>query len=422
MTNSNEATVWQQLFQKKMLLCVGLGFSSGLPLYLVLQLIPAWLRSEHVDLKQISLFALAGLPWSWKFLWSPLLDRWSLSSLGIRRSWMLLTQIALCLIIACMGLFSPTSQIIPIAWMTLCIALFSATQDIALDAFRRELLSDEELGLGNSIHVYAYRISSLVPGSLSLFLADLFSWKFAFFITAFFMLIGIVTALFSTEPTHQKISVRFSESFTLPLKEFLSRNGWRHACLILMFLLFYKLGDNMATALSQPFYLDMGYSLTQIALIAKHAALWPSIVGGLLGGVLMLRIGINRALWLFGLMQMLAILGYALLTQLNGSLTALALVIAAEYFGVGLGTAAFTAFIARATAKHYAASQFALLTALMALPRSVANAFAGHVIEALGWQHFFYFCTVLALPGMILLYWVAPWQNSKEKSEKSVQS
>lgn len=408
------------VFSTKMLLCVGLGFSSGLPLYLVLQLIPAWLRSEHIDLKQISLFALAGLPWSWKFIWAPLLDRWQLTPLGIRRSWMLLSQIALAMLIAGMGMLSPASQIQLIALATLAVAFLSATQDIALDAFRRELLTDEELGLGNSIHVYTYRISSLIPGSLSLFLADYFTWSFSFAVTACFMLVGMITALFAPEPIHQARPSRLQDSFIEPLQEFFTRQGWQHAALILLFLFFYKLGDNLATALSQPFYLDMGYSLTEIALVAKHAALWPSIVGGLLGGALMLKIGINRALWWFGLVQMLSILGYAMLTHYPGSLLALASAIGTEYFGIGLGTVAFTAFIAKTTARHYAATQFALLTALAALPRSVTNAFAGHLVEALGWETFFYLCTLLALPGMALLYWVAPTGilNASNSGEK----
>jgi len=398
----------KRVLSGKMLLCVGLGFTSGMPLYLVLQLIPAWLRSEQIDLKQISLLALAGLPWSWKFIWAPLVDRWQLTPLGHRRSWMLLSQIGLALLMAGMGLLSPQHQIEWIALATLFVAFLSATQDIALDAFRRELLSDEELGLGNSVHVYAYRLSSLVPGSLSLFLADHFSWSFTFAVTAAFMLVGMAVSLFATEPQHEPRPARFQDSFSLPLREFFGREGWRSAVLILLFLVFYKLGDNLATALAQPFYLDMGFSLTDIALIAKHAALWPSIAGGLLGGALMLKIGINRALWWFGWVQMFSILGYAALTYFQGSHWMLAAVISVEYFGVGLGTAAFTAFIAKSTARHYAATQFALLTALATLPRSVTNAFAGHLVSALGWEHFFYFCTALAVPGMLLLFWVAP--------------
>jgi PAT family beta-lactamase induction signal transducer AmpG len=176
-----------------------------------------------------------------------------------------------------------------------------------------------------------------------------------------------------------------------------------------MFL--YKIGDNMATALSMPFYLEVGFSKTEIGLVAKHAALWPSIIGGLLGGLVMVRVGINRALWLFGVVQVASILGFAVLASTGPELWLLALVIGFEYLGVGMGTAAFTAFIARETSKMYAATQFALFTALAAVPRTLANASTGWIVEQIGWVDFFLFCTLLALPGMLLLFWVAPWRS-----------
>ncbi len=178
----------------------------------------------------------------------------------------------------------------------------------------------------------------------------------------------------------------------------------------------YKLGDNMATALATPFYLDLGFSMTEIGLVAKHAALWPAIAGGLLGGVFMLRLGINRALWVFGLVQMISILGFAWLASVGPALWLLAVVIAFEYLGVGLGTAAFTAFIARESSKAFAATQFALFTALAALPRSLANAVTGFIVEETGWVIFFCLCTLLAIPGMVTLLWVAPWQADREQA------
>ena len=177
------------------------------------------------------------------------------------------------------------------------------------------------------------------------------------------------------------------------------------------FLFFYKLGDSMATALSTPFYLELGFTKTQIGLVAKNAALWPSIIGGLLGGVIMIRLGINRALWLFGVLQLISILGFAVLAEAGALLWLLALVISFEYLGVGMGTAAFTAFIARETSRQFAATQFALFTALTALPRTLVNASTGIIVESVGWTEFFLLCTLLALPGMLLLWWVAPWRK-----------
>ncbi|MDP2131999.1 MAG: MFS transporter, partial [Sulfuritalea sp.] len=183
------------LFTQRMMICVFTGFSSGLPLYLLLNLVPAWLRSEGVDLKTIGLFALIQFPYTWKFLWSPLLDRYA-PPLGRRRGWMLITQVGLLAAIASLGLFAPGSEIVPILWLTAAVALLSATQDIALDAYRREILSESELGLGNSVHVNAYRIAGLVPGSLSLILADRLPWLQVFVITALFMLPGMLLAIF----------------------------------------------------------------------------------------------------------------------------------------------------------------------------------------------------------------------------------
>src|SRR5437762_1143784 len=199
---------WRQaLFNRRMLICVFTGFSSGLPLYLLLNLLPAWLRSERVDLRSIGLFALIQLPFTWKFIWSPLVDRYALPLLGRRRGWMLVTQVLLLGSIPLFGALSPRLDLWTIAYLAAAVALFAATQDIVLDAYRRELLPDPELGLGNAIHVQAYRISSLVPGALSLILADLLPWQAVFSITALFMLPGIINTLLIAEPRLDRKSV-----------------------------------------------------------------------------------------------------------------------------------------------------------------------------------------------------------------------
>ncbi|MBN8453300.1 AmpG family muropeptide MFS transporter [Accumulibacter sp.] len=403
------------LLTRRMLICVLTGFSSGMPLYLLLNLLPAWLRSESVDLKTIGLFALIQFPYTWKFLWAPLLDRYRLP-LGRRRGWMLLSQIGLLLSIGLLGGLSPAANLTSVVWLSVALAFLSATQDIALDAFRREILSDQELGLGNSVHVNAYRVAGLVPGSLSLILADLLPWAQVFWITATFMLPGMVMALLVAEPAVSGAPKTLRQAVVEPFHEFIGRQGWSGALLVLGFIFLYKLGDSLATALSTPFYLDLGYSKTDIGVIAKHAGLWPAVFGGLLGGLWMVRLGINRALWLFGVVQMVTILGFAWLawrgvqTSIDGGdRAALASVIAAEYLGVGLGTAAFTAFIARATNPAFTATQFALFTSLAAVPRTFINAGAGALVEAVGWFSFFILCFLLAAPGMALLLKVAPW-------------
>ena len=406
------------LLTRRMLICVFTGFSSGLPLYLLLNLLPAWLRNEGVDLKIIGFFALIQFPYTWKFLWAPLLDRYRLP-LGRRRGWMLLSQIGLLLSIGLLGGFSPSTNLTPVIWLSVALAFLSATQDVALDAFRREILSDAELGLGNSVHVNAYRIAGLVPGSLSLILADLIPWAQVFWITATFMVPGMVMVLLVDEPVALSPPKTLRAAVIEPFHEFIGRKGWLGAALVLGFIFLYKLGDSLATSLSTPFYLDLGYSMTDIGVIAKHAGLWPAVFGGLLGGLWMVRLGINRALWLFGLVQMATILGFAWLASrgmqpaIDGiDRLALASVISAEYLGVGLGTAAFTAFIARATNPAFTATQFALFTSLAAVPRTFVNATAGALVESLGWVSFFFLCFGLALPGMLLLFKVAPWNET----------
>ena len=405
------------VLNRRMLICVMTGLASGMPLYLLIQLVPAWLRAAEVSLAEIGLFALVGLPYTWKFLWAPFMDRLRMP-LGRRRGWMLAAQIGLVCCIGALGYIDPLNQTALVAVFASVIAFLSATQDVAIDAYRREILPDEELGLGNAIHVQAYRIASLVPGSLSLILADMLPWVWVFWITAAFMGVGILLSLSVTEPEHSGPQPRtLRETLVTPFSEYFQRVGWRTAALALFFMVAYKLGDNMATALATPFYLDLGFSMTEIGLVAKHAALWPAIAGGLLGGLLMLRLGINRALWIFGLVQMISILGFAWLASVGNALWLLAVVISFEYLGVGLGTAAFTAFIARESSRAFAATQFALFTALAALPRSLANAVTGFIVEETGWVLFFLLCTLLAIPGMVTLIWVAPWRADAEPVE-----
>lgn len=399
------------IFNRRMLICVFTGFSSGLPLYILISLLPAWLRSEGVDLKAIGLFSLISLPFTWKFIWAPLFDRYTLP-MGRRRGWLLLTQLALLISIPLFGFLHATLDIWTVAYFAALVAFFSASQDIVLDAYRRELLPDIELGLGNVVHVNAYKIAGLVPGSLSLILADHLPWKSVFLITALFMLPGIVMTLLVQEPAlKQGAPKTLKQAVVEPFHEFISRNGLNTALLILAFIFLYKLGDSMAVALATPFYLDMGFSKTEIGLVAKNAGLWASVAGGILGGIWMIKLGINRALWIFGVVQMLAILGFAWLALAGHNLWVLALVIGFEAFGVGLGTAAFVAYIAQTTHPLYTATQFALFTSLAAVPRTVANAATGFLVESLGWFNFYMLCFLLAIPGMLLLIKIAPWQK-----------
>ncbi len=408
------------LWNRRMLICIFTGFASGLPLYLLLNLVPAWLKTEGLSLRTIGAFALIQFPYTWKFLWAPLLDRYGiLPWLGRRRSWMFVSQLGLIAAIGWLGQLSPRTDLALIVGLTALLAFLSATQDIALDAFRREILPDTELGLGNAIHVNAYRIAGLVPGSLSLILADHLPWSQVFLITAAFMIPGLLMTLAVGEPRAASGTPRtLRDAVVEPFREFFGRHGVQSALLVLAFLFFYKLGDSLCTALATPFYLDMGYSKTEIGIIAKNAGLWPMVAGGILGGIWMVKLGINRALWLFGVVQIVTILGFVWMAWIGpgestpARLATLAIVIAGEAIGAGLGTTAFVAFMARTTHPAYTATQLALFTSLMAVPRTFINASAGWLVEALGWNSFFWLCFLFAFPGMLLLLRVAPWNES----------
>ena len=418
---------WRHYFNRKMLICVMLGFTSGLPLFMLYNLLSAWLRAEQVDLKSIGLFALVGFPYTWKFLWSPLMDRFHFPLLGRRRGWMFATQLCLLAATGSMGFFSPQVDLTAIVILAGGIAFLSASQDIVIDAYRRELLEEHEQGSGTALFVNAYKMSTLVPGSLSLILSDFMSWQIVFAITALFMLPGLFTTLLIKEPHIYGDPPRtLREAVVMPFREFVQRSGWTQALWILAFIFLYKLGDSMATALATPFYMDLGFTRTQIGLVAKNAGLWASLAGGILGAVWLEKTGVNRGLWVFGVLQALAILGFALLAYVGVSDAALAvdslvkpqpdtlllgLVIGLEAFAVGLGTAAFTGYIATTTDPRYTATQFALFTSLAAVPRTFFNALTGFIVAETGWFYFFMICFLLAIPGMLLLPKIAPWNK-----------
>jgi PAT family beta-lactamase induction signal transducer AmpG len=410
---ATEQRNWKEiLFSRRMLICLFIGFTSGMPLYVLSQLVPAWLRSEGVDLATIGLFSLVALPYTWKFLWSPLMDRYKPPFLGRRRGWALMTQVSLLVSIGLLGRYNPAISLQSIVVLVFLVALFSASQDIVIDAYRRELLADDELGIGNSFFINAYRLSSLVPGSLALILSDHIPWESVYWVTAAFMLVGIGTTLAIREVSDDALAPRtLREAVIEPFHEFFARDGLTAGLAVLAFMLLYKLGDNMATALATPFYLDMGFSRTEIGAIAKIAALWSSIAGSILGGFAMLKLSINRALWIFGAVQLVTILGFAWLSVAGHDPVVLFIVVSAEYLGVGLGTVALIAYIARETSRAFTATQFALFTSLIAVPRTFANASTGFLIEAMGYTAFFLLCAAVAVPGMLMLLKVAPWRE-----------
>jgi PAT family beta-lactamase induction signal transducer AmpG len=400
---------------KALLVCIFLGFSSGLPLFILYNLLSAWLKSEGVDLKAIGLFALVGMPYTWKFLWAPAMDRFKLPFLGRRRGWMIATQIAVMLAVILMGQFNPSTEIWIVVFLASIVAFFSASQDIVVDAHRREWLTEGQMGSGTALFVNAYKLSTLVPGSLSLILSDLITWNWVFFITGLFMLPGILTTLLVSEPKEYGPPPQtMKEAVIEPFNEFIHRSGWKHAAFILLFIFLYKLGDSMASALATPFYIELGFTRTEIGLVAKNAGLWASILGGILGAYWMLKTGVNKGLWIFGVLQAVATLGFVVLAQSGPDLWVLSWVIGFEAITAGLGTAAFTAYLALETNPRFTATQFALFTSLSAVPRTFINALTGYIVEVTGWTNFFIICVILALPGLMLLPKIAPWRQEKK--------
>ena len=409
---TNTRLSWHSYLNRRMLICLFLGFTSGLPLFILLSLLQAWLAKSGLNVKALGLFALVMFPYTWKFLWSPLMDRFQFGRLGRRRGWMLLTQISLFVGIGAMGMLDPQTQVADIALMASLVAFLSASQDIVIDAYRREILTEQELGLGSALHVNAYKLSGMVPGALSLILADVLPWHVVFWITACFMLPGLLCTMVVKEPVvYGDPPKNLRQAVLLPFQEFIARAGWRQALWVLGFIFLYKLGDSMATALATKFYIDLGFSMTQIGVVSKTTSLWASVLGGIVGGIWMMRLGINRALWIFGVMQAVTILGFAWLAHVGADLPTLALVIGAEAFGVGVGTAAFVAYIMRETDPRYTATQFALFTSLAAVPRTFVNSSVGYIVAELGWTNFFLVCFALAIPGMLMLLKIAPWHH-----------
>ena len=409
---NNEAPAWRDYLDRRMLAVLVFGFSSGLPLFILLYLLQAWLAKSGLNVKTLGLFALVMFPYTWKFLWSPLMDRYHFGSLGRRRGWMAITQALLFVAIGTLGMLDPLSQISLIAGMASLVAFLSASQDIVVDAYRREVLPDNQQGLGAAVYVNAYKVAGMVPGALSLILADRMPWQPVFWITASFMLPGLICTLLVKEPAlYGAPPKNIAEAVVLPFREFIKRDGWRNALWILGFIFLYKLGDSMATALSTKFYLDIGFSMTQIGVIAKTTGLWASLAGGIVGGLWMLKIGINRGLWVFGAIQAIAVLGFAWLAQVGPNPLVLGTVIAFEAFGsLGLGSAAFVAYLSRATDPRYTATQYALFSSLAAVPRTFINASAGYIVAETGWFWFFFVCFALTVPGMLLLPKIAPWR------------
>jgi len=395
-----------------MLVALLMGFSSGLPLLLTGSVLQAWMTDEGVDLGTIGLFALVGLPYTLKFLWAPLTDRYCFPFFGRRRGWLITIQLALVLSIAGLGWTQPAQTPFTVAVVAWLLAFFSASQDIVIDAYRRESLADNELGLGSALYVNGYRIGMLLASGGGLIMADLIGFSMVYQFMALIMLVGILTTLFAPEPEIAAgTPATLQDAVVQPFVDYFRRH---HALLILLFILLYKVGDTMASHMTIPFYLDIGFSKTEIGAVVKLFGFWATIIGSIIGGIVILRTGIYRALWGFGILQALSTAGFAVLAQVGYSLPWLAGVIAFENLSAGMGTAAFVAFMASLTNKQFTATQYALLSSLMGIPRVIVAAPTGYFADWMGWTLFFTLCALIAIPGLVLLTRFRGWLKTDE--------
>lgn len=404
----------KKIFSRRMLSMLLVGYASGLPLLLIGSTLQAWMTDEGVDLTAIGMASLIGLPYVIKILWAPLLDRYKLPFLSRRKGWMILFQVLMVICILGLSFSNPKDNIYLTCTWAFLVALFSASQDIVIDAYRREILPDEELGLGSSLYVTGYRLAMLVSGAFALYLADQIPWKDVFTWLAVFMAPAILFTIISPEENkHIPVPANLKDAIIGPLAEFFKRRG---AFIMLAFILLYKVGDSMASNMTTPFILDLGYSKTDIAAVAKTFGMIATIVGGLFGGTLMLKMNMKVSLIFFGILQAVSTLGFSILAQLPVSFVNLASVIAFENLASGMGTAAYAAYMASITNKQFTATQYALLTALMGVPRVILSSPTGWMAKEMGWEMFFVFCTLVAVPGMLLLFSVFKLEKPAQKA------
>ncbi len=394
----------EKILTRRMLFALLMGFSAGLPLLLTKSTLKGWLTDSGLDLATIGFFSLAGMPYSLKFIWAPILDRWVPPFLGRwfgrRRSWIFIAQISVALALLLLSLSHPAQNLKWIAVLAVVIAFWSATQDIAIDALRIETLPPDEQGLGSGLYAQAYRIAMLVSGAGAFILADHVSWQQVYrWMAALMALMTLITWAAPRGPKHDSVPTSFKDAIWGPLRDYFQNPS---AWLFLSFILLFKVGDNVAAAMLEPFYIKLGFTKTAIGAVSKVFGLWATIGGSALGGILVLKYGVRRTLVPFGILQALSTLGFAWLASVGPSKTVLAVVVTFENVSSGLGTAAFLAFMASLVNLKYTATQYALLSAVATIPRDLFGASSGVLAERLGWAGFFVFCAAAAAPGLIL--------------------
>lgn len=398
--------------QPKMAVLLFLGFSSGLPFYLTSKTLQAWMTIANVDLATIGFFSLVTLPYSLKFVWAPLMDRYIPPFLGRRRGWVLITQILLLLVIAAMSLHDPRTGLKMLAVNAIAIAFFSASQDISLDAYRTDVLESREMGAGAAVFVMGYRVAMITTGALAFFLADRMSWNTVYVLIALLMIVGIVTTFIAPEPVLSDAPPKsLGEAVVLPFTDFFQRAGVFRALLVLLFIVLYKYSDSLAGSMTTPFLLQAGFSQSEVGAVFLGAGVIATIVGVVVAGAVIGKFGINKSLWIFLVFQGLSNLTYYGLSLSGRNHAFMTAAVITENFGLGLVTGAMTAYLMSMCNKRFTATQYALLSSLMAASRDILVAPAGKIIEATSWPSFFLITVAMAVPALLLLPFIAPWSR-----------
>ncbi|MCH2535687.1 MAG: AmpG family muropeptide MFS transporter [Bdellovibrionales bacterium] len=433
------------LFQKNMILALLMGFAAGLPLALTGKTLQAWMFEANMNIEEIGLFALIGLPYTIKFLWAPFFDMNPFGKFGRRRGWLLTNQVLLASSIFILSLMTPNKAPVLLAFIGLLTCFFSASQDIVIDAYRRDSLKDNELGMGSAYYTYGYRVAMLMSGAFALYMAEFMSWSMVYMVMALTMVPCILVSLWADEPKIEKEPPKSLKQTVIdPFKEFFTRSKLKVAFGILLFILLYKIGDTMAGNMTMPFYLDMGFSKAEVAAIAKVFGFFSSMGGFFIGGLLIAYLGIYRCLWIFGILQSLSTFSFvaipkvvnvgtigdtlmfqklsgmfgffqpvidfflSLVQDFTAGQIVLAAVIGFEDLSGGMGTAVFIAYMASVCNKRYSAAQYALLTSLMGVPRVIISSVTGYMVAYQGWIEFYITCGLLAVPGLLLLLYLKP--------------
>ena len=406
-----------------------LGFASGLPSHIIDVPLKAWLKTAGVGNSSITqLSALAMLPYAWKFVWSPLLDKYAPPFLGRRRGWLLVTQVALIASIALMAIQQPGAQNLQtMTIIAVAIGFFSASQDIASDAYRTDVLEELEMGAGAAVFTFGFRIAMLLASGWALIAADParaghLSWQSVYLILAGLMAIGVIATSFAPQPIEaERTPPSLLAAIVLPFQDFFQRRGVVNGILVLLLIVIYKIGDYMVKGVATPFLLEIHYTQTQIGAIQGGLGIIATIIGAFVGAVILSKIGINRSLWVsIGLLS-IGIIPYWLLAQAaqaapsgqSPSEALLILAINSEYFFAGMEATAFIAFLMSLCNRQFSATQYALFTSLMLSGKSFIVAPMGSIANQVGWSNFFLLSILAAIPGLVLLTFLAPW-NAKE--------